>query len=319
MEDWWARVDEKGSPTCLMGHTQKYQRRKADVDCFIKDEFVDPEPTTDPCDCTDDDFECDFNFVRSTDRKNCELAPGAARIVPDGECKDPKGKFKGSSGWRKIPGNDCKPVSGAQKDDLKEYDCEGSVADPASGNINNHQEVFDGKYFQNKVYLERTSLSTGLKTGAEDETVLMRTDEGVFLSHDHGKKWTEILPDEKIVQIYPHTYFNDMVFFITETERVFYSTDRGDNIRHFDAPYPPARGLSVLNFHPKNKDWFIWTGAKDCDSEEGCHTVASVTTDRGDGPWVTLQRYVRKCEFIREPERKLSDDERKKREKLIYC
>ncbi|KAH8591976.1 hypothetical protein B0O99DRAFT_630824 [Bisporella sp. PMI_857] len=320
IETWHARVDEKGEPTCLMGHKQSYKRRKADADCFMKNEFEDPVPITEQCECTDLDFECDFNFVRSEDRKECKQV--GALLIPDGACKafGPDDTFEASSGWRLIPGNDCKRTSGPQKDDKVKTKCSTSVAAPADGKIKSTQATFSGDKFWNKQYLERTSLSTGLDNGEEDETVLMLTEDGVFLSHNHGKDWTQILKDEKILRIYPHTYFNDMVFFITPTSKVFYSVSRGDNIRSFEAPSPPNREeLPVLSFHPKNKDWFIWTGARDCDSEETCHSVASLTRDRGDSKWKTLIRYVGKCEFIKEPERSMSKEEHERREKLIYC
>lgn len=319
--DWFARVDDKNKPTCLMGHTQSYKRRKADADCFMKNEFKDPVPITKPCDCTEQDFECDFNFVRSEDRKECKLAPGANLLVPEGSCKNagPDDTFEASSGWRLIPGNDCKRADGPQKDDKSKAKCSTSAPPPADGKISNHQKVFSGNHFSNIVYLERSASSTGLGNGEEDETVLMRTDKGVFLSHDHGKEWKQILEKESIFWIYPHTYFRDMVFFVTETEKVFYSVDRGETIQSFQAPYPPNRQkLPVLSFHPRNKDWFIWTGAKDCEKQENCHSIASVTRDRGDSQWKTLQRYVGKCEFIKEPEH-LSKEEHERREKLIYC
>jgi hypothetical protein len=319
MEKWYARVDDNGDATCLMGHKQFYRRRKADANCFIKKEFEDPVPESDPCECTDADYECDFNFVRTDDRKGCKQA--GPLVVPEGECKDPKGTFMGSSGWRKIPGNDCKPGSATQKDAPEKHNCEGAVSVPADGRIKHTLKDFSGTQFQNKVYLERTGVSTGLGNG-DDETVLVRTESGVFLTHDHGKTWEEILKDEKIVQIYPHTYFNDMVFFITDSKTVYYSTDRGENIRHFEAPNPPYKQyppLPILSFHPKNKDWFIWTGEKDCGTGGDCHSIASLTTDRGDSEWKTLQRYVGKCEFIKEPDHKLSKDDHERREKLIYC
>ncbi|KAG9240971.1 hypothetical protein BJ878DRAFT_429139 [Calycina marina] len=318
--DWYARVDDKGEPTCIMGHTQSYKRRKADADCFIKNEFVDPVPITKPCDCTDMDFECDFNFVRSEDRMECKRV--GSLILPEGACKafGPDDTFEASPGWRLIPGNDCKRISGPQKDDKVKAKCSESVAAPADGKINNSQKIFKGDRFEErKIYLERTGTSSGL-AGQDDETVIAQTDKGIFLSHDHGKQWKEILENENIVQIYPHYYFNDVVFFVTSTTKVFYSMDRGENIEHFEAPTPPNReGLAVLSFHPKYKDWFIWIGAKDCESQETCHSVASITQDRGDSQWKTLMRYVGKCEFIREPEHAVSKEEKLKREKLIYC
>ena len=307
MEEWYARSRDD-NPTCLMGHEQSFIRRKADAKCFIMKEFVDPEPKLTRCSCTDADYECDYNFVRSADGKEC--VRDGDPILPDGACKafGPDDTFKASSGWRLIPGNDCKP-EGKQKDELVDMKCVDAVGDPLSGEISHTLKIFDNAdSFMNKVYLERTSSSSG-----DDETVLMRTENGVFLSHDHGKNWVQILEDVEVDAIYPHPHFNDMVFFITPTQRVFYSTDRGGNIREFRARLPPNKeGLPVLSLHPKYKDWFIWTGAKDCDSRSTCHSVAYYTQDRGD-TWKILQRYVGKCEFINDFERKDRD------EKLIYC
>jgi hypothetical protein len=319
LEDWFARVDDDGKPTCLMGHTQSYQRRKADADCFINVEWKDPVPVTKPCTCTDADFECDYNYVRSADGKKCERK--GAMVVPEGACKgsEPGQTFKGTSGWRLIPGNDCERTSGEQIDDLVETKCTDAVGEPSSGKIQNNPTTFDEKSLQDVVYLERTGISSGA-----DETVLVRTDGAIFMSKDHGKTWKHILKDEKITAIYPHPYFNDMVFFLTKTKRVWYSTERGENIRWFDAPFPPnSKGLRVMYFHPKNKDWIIWIGDRDCDSKETCHTVASLTTDRGDEPWKTLRRYVKKCTFIQEPETGYllgqTQKERERRDQLIYC
>ncbi|EMR89105.1 putative vacuolar protein sorting targeting protein pep1 protein [Botrytis cinerea BcDW1] len=308
LEKWYARRDGDGNPACLMGHTQYYMRRKADADCFMKQEFKDPVVQTDDCPCTDADFECDYNFIRSDDLKEC-IQKGAL-VVPEGQCKafGPDDTFKGSSGWRLIPGNTCKRDSGKQKDDLVEHKCSTSAAPPASGKGNSTEFTFKGQAFLDKQYLERTGVSTKV-----DETIVLQTDqETIWLTHDHGKKWKQILKDEKIVRIYANQYFNDVVFFLTKTETVFYSVDRGENIRRFKAPHPPSREALAMNFHPKNKDWFIWMGEK-CDGPGNCHTVASLTQDRGDSSWKTLQRYVRKCEFIKEAAKQQRDD------KLIYC
>jgi hypothetical protein len=324
MEIWHARVDGDGKPTCLMGHKQSYRRRKADSDCFLQKEFEDPQVITEPCECTDADFECDYNFLRSLDRKECSQAEGSTLLIPEGECKafGPEDTFKGSSGWRLIPGNDCKRTSGAQKDDPVPRKCSLAAGEPPSGKPGNAQHPVNGKEFYDKIYLERTGVSSGA-----DETIIMRTNNGVFISQNHGKSWEHILKDEKITHIYPHPYFNDMVFFLTKTETVWYSTERGKNIRSFKAPYPPhSKRAQALSFHPKFKDWLIWIGDKDCDSAEGCHAVASVTRDRGDDHWQVIQRYARKCEFITEsetgyktPGEKETEETKKHRDKLIYC
>jgi hypothetical protein len=64
---------------------QYYWRRKKDAECFLRQEFKDPQAQTEPCECTDTDFECDFNFVKSGDGTEC-MKKGDL-IVPDGECK----------------------------------------------------------------------------------------------------------------------------------------------------------------------------------------------------------------------------------------
>ncbi|CAL3967351.1 unnamed protein product [Diplocarpon coronariae] len=321
MEKWYARVDEAGKPTCLMGQKQSYLRRKADADCFLNKVFEDPEVISEKCPCSDVDFECDYNFVRSDDRKECIQAGDL--ILPEGACKafGPEDTFKGSSGWRLIPGNQCERVEGEKyKDDPVDRKCVDAVGQPASGKPGDASKNHGGKKFAQKIYLERTGVSVGA-----DETVIMRTDAGVFISQDHGKDWKQIFKDETIHAIYPHPHFNDMVFFITDTETVHYSTDRGKNMRSFKAPSKPnTGGHPVLGFHSKNKDWLIWMGARDCPGDN-CHTVASITLDRGDGDWKTLQRYARKCEFIVEPEsgylihQPAPNIDEKSRDKLIYC
>jgi hypothetical protein len=304
-EKWCARLDDKGKPDCLMGHKQFYRRRKANSDCFVEGEFHDPQPEFEKCTCSDRDFECDYNFVKEGDK--CVQAGPVA--LPAGACKNAEGTFKGSSGYRLIPGNECKRSSGAQKDDPVERKCSESVAPPANGKISREATDFSALEFSEYYYLERTETSTG-----QDETVIMRTGRlQIYITHDHGKTWEEILKHEKIVAIYPHRYFNDVVYFITEGRKVFYTTDRGRRFHQFEAPSPPnAQGLQILSFHPHQKDWLIWTGSKDCErSAADCHAVAYVSTDRGD-QWTTLLRYVRKCQFV-------AAEGTRRHEKLIFC
>lgn len=61
----------------------------------------------------------DFNFVRQGD--DC-IAVGP-EPVPAGVCNadDPNQMYKGSSGWRKVPGNTC--VGGVQKDEKVDKKC----------------------------------------------------------------------------------------------------------------------------------------------------------------------------------------------------
>jgi hypothetical protein len=308
-EKWYARVDDDGKPTCLMGHKQFYMRRKADADCFVKRDFADPVPEFEKCDCTDADYECDYNYVRSEDRKSCVLADGASPLMPAGACKNPDDTFVGSSGWRLIPGDECIPPKEGKKDDLVETKCGDKSTPPASGKVKTKISKIDGMSVYDRLYLERTESSSG-----DDETVIAQTSKGLYISHDGGKEWKEILHGKNIKYIIRHTYINDRVFFIADDQHVFYSLDRGYHIQEFEDKVPhPAdwkKFGTPMRFHPIKSDWIIWTGGSG--SGDDAHAVASYSDDRGDH-WKTLKRYVKKCEFIFE------DQTLKKDSQLIYC
>ncbi|KAL9003755.1 MAG: hypothetical protein Q9188_003395 [Gyalolechia gomerana] len=311
-ERWTARVDEDGKASCVMGRKQFYKRRKADADCFIREkDFEEIEPRLEPCECTEEDFECDYNFVLSKDGKEC---------VPDGPLPDPKGackgddakKYKASSGYRKIPGNMCE--GGVNLEEEKERDCEDTLKPPVSGEINVERTAFPGKSFRSYFYLERAESSSESSQDGKDETVVMRTDRSeIYISRDHGKTWDQQLKGKEITNIYPHPHFNDVCYFVGINKTVDYTINRGDTFSSFDAPLEPTRdeNLPALGFHADYKDWLIWTGAAGCDEEGGCHNNALYSTDRG-GKWENLRRFVRKCEFIKE-------EGRGDKEKLVYC
>lgn len=308
MEDWHARVDKDGNPTCIMGHKQTYRRRKKSADCFVRSAFKDPVLKTEDCQCSDADFECDFNFRRDPDDGSKCVKSGPVP-APGGVCKDnPDGTFKGSSGWRLIPGNTCKRGDGAQKDEKVDRKCSESVAvpaPPASDEVTSKQFVFDSELrdFQ-KTYLERAgaSASTGetviVRPAEFEANGRMRVENRLWISHDHGKEWNRILEGEKIEGIHPHPHFKDVVFFTTRDDKVIYSMDRGKSFHKFKSPTKPAMGDLPLSFHPDKKDWLIWVENK-CEkvgSSRTCYKEASLSTDRGDN-WRTIVRFVEKCEF----------------------
>ncbi|KAF4984836.1 hypothetical protein FZEAL_64 [Fusarium zealandicum] len=306
MEPWNARVDDKGNPTCIMGHKQTYNRRKKQADCFVKSNFKDPEPKTEDCECTDADFECDFNFQRDPkDKTKCNKAGSIP--IPEGACKGGKDEtFKGSSGWRLIPGNTCKRKSGAQKDDAVERKCsEGggsggggsSPGVPASGEISHKKNDFDVKSND----MEKYYLFRGDSSGRSDETIITRprgstVENKLWLTSDHGKTWRRILEKEEIRHIFPHDYLKDIMFFSTTSDKVIYTIDRGQSFHSFKTPVDSEN--YVLTFHPNQRDWILWVGER-CETignDKSCFSEAAISTDRGDN-WTTKLRYVVKCEF----------------------
>ncbi|KAK3362966.1 hypothetical protein B0T25DRAFT_468582 [Lasiosphaeria hispida] len=313
MEEWSARVDKDGKPTCLMGHTQSFRRRKKKAECFLKQEFKHVGVETHDCDCNDQDYECDFNFVK--DDGKC-VARGPI-IAPEGTCKSGDSTFEGTSGYRKIPGNTCKATK--EMDD-KYKDVERKCSDridapsaPATDKVSQKQKTFGDWDAWEKHYLER-----GAYSSTEDETVIIRPrDAGkagpVWITQDHGKTWKkpDALSDEKIWEIIPHQYFKDVVFFITNDKKVIYTNDRGVHFHSFMAPTDHDDGFP-LAFHPDKKDWLIWMGKK-CEDDE-CYRVASFSKDRGDH-WETAARFVRRCEFTGSNAHKYKD----RKQEQILC
>jgi len=312
-ESWDARKDADGKAMCVMGHKQTFTRRKWDADCFVKQDFKDPEPKFEPCECDSiRDYECDYNFTPSGQGKDKKCEPSGALKLPEGACQGDSKKYKGSSGWRKIPGNQCKGKT--EKDDEVERDCDETKEPESSGEIKKELTTFKGSNFRGYYYLERPTQDSKDK----DETVVMLTDQDeAYISHDHGKKWKKAV-DDRVVAIYPHLYNNDYVYFLTATKKFYYSKDRGlrDSIHSAEAPRMPTLEAQIMQFHPKNSDWIIWIGGEHCEKvgDRECHTLASVSLKNGEGDsWETLLPYVKKCAFVwREADRNVD-------EKEVFC
>lgn len=311
-EDWSARKDEKGEAMCVMGHKQIFRRRKWDADCFVEQDFKDPEPKFEPCDCDEvRDYECDYNFKPVGTGKDKKCVPSGSLKLPEGACQGDAKKYKGSSGWRKIPGNQCK--GSTKKDEEVERDCEEAApAPPASGKIANERTVFKGaSRFNEYYYLERPTQDPENKD--TDETVVLLTDQReAYITHDHGKKWKKAVDDD-IVAIYPHQYNNDYVYLLTASDKFYYSKERGlrDSMHDAKAPQMPTTEAQILQFHPKQSDWLIWTGGEHCEklNDPKCHTVASISKKNGyTDSWETLMPYVKKCAFVWREEKQQVDE-----------
>ncbi|KAK5174485.1 vacuolar protein sorting/targeting protein PEP1 [Saxophila tyrrhenica] len=303
-EDWWARVDKDGEPTCIMGHTQKFRRRKRDAECFVHDDkFNEAKPKTSDCKCTDDDFECDYENGFTLHDGECKLTGQTKK--PEDLCEDGQKTYKGSSGYRLIPGNTCVRENGKSKDEPVERKCKELERPAPSGKITAEITKFKGDKFMEYYYLERGESSRG-----EHEAVIMRTDRReAYLTHDHGKKWAPIVEKDEVVAIYPHQYIHDYVYIITPSSTVYYSKDFGKDIHAFEAPTKPNQErLQILVFHPTEPDWLLWTGDRE---SGGSQTTAHVSTHGGD-KWDPLLRSVRKCQFVYREDRPGS-------EKLVYC
>ena len=303
-ENWYARVDESGRPTCVMGQKQMYRRRKADSHCFIGKEFKDPVPRFEPCKCTDADYECDFNFAPTDDRKSC--IPIKPLVAPRDQCKDPDGMFYGSSGYRLIPGNECIKEGGMVKDRQKQWPCSKAVNGSQNGGV-----IPEVTHFKDTIvghwYLEKKG-----SIDIEDETVILLTRSGkAYKSHDHGKSWESM--EGEVSLVLTNQYSTDDAYFLTQSKTTYYTKDRGQHVYKFDAPSPPNRKVAQpLEFHPTERDWLIWLGTENCDaSARTCHTRAYYSIDGGHN-WEDLLPDAKRCEYMWRENRNVGKE-------LIYC
>lgn len=60
-----------------------------------------------------------YNYVRHND----QCVPVGPEPIPAGVCKDPDQTYRGSSGYRIIPGNTCDRNRGVKKDEPIEKKC----------------------------------------------------------------------------------------------------------------------------------------------------------------------------------------------------
>ncbi|KAK7677437.1 vacuolar protein sorting/targeting protein PEP1 [Cerrena zonata] len=282
-DKWYARTST--NEECLMGHKQWYKRRKEGADCYVGDKFADPVEHEENCPCTDEDYECDYNFVRQ-DGKCIAAGP---EPIPAGVCRDSSRTYSGSSGFRRIPGNTCDRVKGLKKDEPKEKPC--SAAEPAEGEVAHQTFDFDAPIVQYAYF-------------RNSQTILVRLkDFTIWQSSNEGYSWEQLHPEERFVTFYHHSHSDDRAYLITTTETFWYTTDTGRTWNKLTAPTGPnGMGLEVLHFHPMRSDYLIWTGAKDCAHfNERCHIEAYFTTDNGRS-WKLIDTYVRNCNWARDSE-----------------
>ncbi|KAL7747853.1 vacuolar protein sorting/targeting protein PEP1 [Sorochytrium milnesiophthora] len=290
MEDWSLRaLKQKEQRTCAMGRTLTFNRRKQTSKCLVGSAEL-PVPKSESCECTDDDFEwhpltfavrSDYNFVKNAeDRSKCDLV-GDDPLQP-ANC--PAGTtYKGSSGFRKIPGNACK--GGKNKEEPVERQCTASQAPPGGDKIKNVVKKLEGDVAY--VLTLRDSPVILLKLERPDATLR---------SSDNGESWQPSLPDA--VRFFAHDHDNTRVYALTKNNEVFLSTDAGATFPS-KMPLPaalPSLAESPFDFHPEEKQWLLYKG---CQGSAGdCRPAAFVSQDDGK-TWSkdAIAQHVDKCLF----------------------
>ncbi|KAJ7444437.1 Oligoxyloglucan reducing end-specific cellobiohydrolase [Mycena latifolia] len=263
---------------CIMGHKQRYKRRKPDTECYVGQRLTEPDESFDYCACTDADYECDYNYNREGDA--C-VSVGPDKILA-GACKTSRDSFMGSSGYRKVPGNVC---TGGTKDRPVLKSC--SPAHPGEGDIVHQQFIFPGHIIQHAYFRGSATLLVRL------------TDNSIWQSSNEGYSWTQMFPAERFLAFYHHKYNPGRAYLITTTNKIYSTTDSGRTWRATYTPTPPNTfRAQILRFHP-DSDKLIWTGNKDCDTplSPNCHAEAQYSRDNGRR-WNFVENYVVNCAWM---------------------
>lgn len=284
---------------CVNGAKYKFNRRKANAQCLIRQTFVDLEENEESCvECTDKDYECAFEFTENSDNKcelNYELLSLSEICQNDAQSSvelEPLSLKKNNKCVRK---KDITPVK-AQ--------C-GAIPDSQSkaSEISVTENHFDSNIISYQ-YFDRMS----------DESLLIGTIKSdIYISHDSGKTVKKLDTNDNIVEVVFNPYFNSSAYLFGTSGTLYITRDGGYSFSETQLPRSRQLGFP-LEFSAKDENTFIYYGGKDCDSmfNPECHAVAFITTDGGESFHELLDNAIH-CEFVGSLYSHPSD------EKLIFC
>lgn len=134
-----------------------------------------------------------------------------------------------------------------------------------------------------------------LRSPTEDETILAWTIRGsIWVSHDQGGQWEQVLPDEDAVLVETSFYHPDMVWVATESGKLFVSEDRAHHFYDSNAPPPNMLMPTALSIDRSNAKRVLLHAQDNCDDVFGdCRTDLWYTEDLRQ--WRLIKRDVTKC------------------------
>ncbi|KAI9347226.1 hypothetical protein BDR26DRAFT_931474 [Obelidium mucronatum] len=289
-----------GKDVCIMGEDVGYYRRKQDAECFVGRKFKHPEIKRTTCACEMDDFECDFNF-RQDDKldRGKELKCVQFGPATDQPTNCPLGtQYKGSPGYRKIPGNKCS--GGSTLNEKKMMDCKASRS--GNGGVVSPPKGGSPPKASTKSVDTKIDKFLHLK---DSSVVFMMEKEGsrLWRSSDEGVTWQEPTFFQKkypLILMGVHETDSKRVFLVTE-EELYLSRDRlatDPTVIKTPSKFNQLN-VQILDFHPTEVDYLVFVGGPGrCPTASGCFTEIFLSLDSGKN-WLNggkpVETWATKC------------------------
>ncbi|CAG8518000.1 12256_t:CDS:10 [Gigaspora margarita] len=189
--------------------------------------------------------------------------------------------WRGEDKECKLFGTQCKGREVLEKDTIRSKEEDEIII---------KTKIFDSR-INDYVYIENT------------KTILINSNNQIWKSADQGYSWELIKELKDVISMIQNPYFKDNVdvgiYFITQSETQYYTTNAGKDIKSMSVPKKPnLLELPILDFHPTEKAWLIYTSSEECEDEFSlnCKALAHYTQDHGE-KWKPLDEYVRICSW----------------------
>ncbi|KAI9102556.1 hypothetical protein DFS34DRAFT_398456 [Phlyctochytrium arcticum] len=268
-----------GQEGCVLGQKLTFKRRKDSAACWVGEQFKEFQPTSEPCDCSKLDFECDYNFFRDPDTRKCVgTDPKRPAVCKPGET------YQGSSGYRKIAASKCKGGEDLAKDETRTC---GSGVVPVT--ITRFESpVDDYFYFPTE--------------GDGKEIVMIKLANGaMWWSEQGGAELKRVLPNLVVVNIMLDPVRPSRAFF-TGTDagatKLYVTEDAGQTYKELKVPPKGADG-TVKPHGLKDQDkHLLWEAREpECTSNTHCFNTVWYSTDGGHN-WGDLVTKVDSCNWV---------------------
>ncbi|XP_064630142.1 VPS10 domain-containing receptor SorCS1-like [Lineus longissimus] len=99
----WTPADELEGHDCILGSKITYEKRKPKAKCYNGKDYVRQINTT-ACQCTEDDYECDFGYEKTNGK--CNVSSWLDPKLPRGDCPDST-SYNKTDGYRKVAADSC--------------------------------------------------------------------------------------------------------------------------------------------------------------------------------------------------------------------